>query len=210
MNTKSTNVFASLGIIVLLAIVIYDSRWHFDAGLIQLKRQHQSAQGNWNIFYGQHYVYQDSSFRYQADFAEIEKLIEPGKLLLSDIATSYFAAAELPVFIRNVRIHQGRNKSTAWRNFLGERTACYLNQIDSMDAFREFILSENSNAKRLNRPEFKYVIVNKDTLNLNLRYDCLWHGRHGMIENMQAISTLVYQGEYLNLYKLNALLVEIP
>ncbi|MGK0439977.1 MAG: hypothetical protein ACJATK_002941, partial [Paracoccaceae bacterium] len=40
-----------------LALLAYDASPHFDKGLIQLKRQNNSAQRHWSLFYGQRFVF---------------------------------------------------------------------------------------------------------------------------------------------------------
>jgi len=186
-----------------LGLIAYDSLPHFDESLIQLKRNHRSAQRNWNVFYGQRFVYFDSSFRYQKDLAEIKKLIEPGHLLLTDYATSYYASSSLPVYTRNVQRHHGRPKSKSWRKMLDSRSACYLGQPDKFSQFKKFLAIENYSSRSNDRLELRYAITNKDSRNLNLRYDCLWNGRDGFITHIERLATLKYEGDHINLYEFN-------
>jgi hypothetical protein len=192
--------FALASVLVLLA---YDASPHFDKGLIQLKRQNNSAQRHWSLFYGQRFVFYEGPFRYQDDINQIRDLIEPGHIVLSDLATSYYAAASLPLYVRNVHRHQGRTQSSSWRKLLDQRTACNLHQQDVFVAFKAFIDVEQRNSVSHGQPQFKYVLVNKDSNNKNLRLDCLWHRRALLMKHIAPVSKLKYEGEFLNLYEIS-------
>lgn len=192
----------------IVALIGYDAMPHFDEDLVHLKRGHRSAQRDWNVHYDQSYVFNDSSMRYQTDLNAIEAIIEPDHIVLSDLATSYFLAAHLPIYAKNVHPHQGRNQSVAWRQFLNDKTACYLGQDGNMLKFRRFVKNQNNRANKNKTPLFKYVVVNKDIKNLNLKYGCLWHARGRLSDAMAEISSLRYAGEFLDLYELNDPLVE--
>jgi hypothetical protein len=202
MKLQFKRVFATLGMVGAFSIIVYDSSPHFDESLIQLKRDHRSAQRNWNIFYGQRFVYYDSDFRLQTDLAEIAKIIEPDSLALADLATSYYAASELPVYVRNVHQHHGRHTSISWAGILHSRSACYLALPEKYSQFQQFIADQQRVLKISGDIPFSYVLVNKDIRNLNLRYDCLWNGRTGLLANIERLAELKFEGEYLNLYEL--------
>jgi hypothetical protein len=201
MKLQFRRVFATLGLIGAFSIIVYDSSPHFDESLIQLKRDHRSAQRNWNIFYGQRFVYYDSDFRLQTDLAEIAKIIEPDSLALADLATSYYAASELPVYVRNVHSHHGRAKSNSWAQMLNGRSACYLGVLDNSAQFEKFLVAEKRAFKEAQGLLIRYAIINKDTSNRNLRYDCLWQGRSGFKANIEKLAKLKFEGEYINLYE---------
>lgn len=203
-----SKVISAFVLLSVVALVVYDSLPHFDEDLVHLKRGHRSAQRDWNVHYDQSYVFNDSSMRYQADLNAIERIIEPDHIVLSDLATSYFLAAHMPIYVKNVHHHQGRNQSAAWRKLLNDKTACYLGQEGNMAKFKRFVIKQNKRAKQMNQPLFKYVVVNKDTKNLNLKYGCLWHARGRLSESITEISSLHYTGEFLDLYELNDRLAE--
>lgn len=194
----------------LIGLVVYDSKQHFDADLISLKREHRSAQRDWNIFYRQNYVFYDSSLRYEQDLLAISRVVQSGAIVLSDLATSYYLSTYLNLYVKRVHRHQGLHRSGVWHNLFKQRTACYLHIEGNLEKLKAAAIEHNTYAQKYNRLLFKYIVANKDTSNRNLRYDCLWHGRNAMIDNVQALSKLVYEGEYLNVYELNARLVEIP
>ncbi|MFT4636628.1 MAG: hypothetical protein ACI9OI_002431 [Chitinophagales bacterium] len=192
-----------IGILLIALMVGYDSRPHFDQSLIQVKRDNGSAQRNWNLFYGQRFVYYDSSFRYHADLRSIKALIEPKQLILSDLATSYYAAAILPNYVPNVHRHHGRYQSFPWSEMLANRVACNLHQEGGLNDFRKFIARQTLQSQKYKRPKFSYVLINKDLNNRNVRLDCLWQRRIMLIENIDTLASMVFDGEYLQLYKLD-------
>jgi hypothetical protein len=195
---------------VVLALLAHESRHHFDPRLIQLKRQDNSAQANWNLFYGQRFVYYDSSFRYQADMDQIIELIRPGRVLLSDLATSYYAAASLPVYVKNVQRHHGRWQSLQWRNLFEDELACNLHDEEISLAFKEFVYADRSFSETKGLPKFEYLLLNKDQHNKNVRLDCIWNSRAAFAASLEKFSTLIYEGEYLSLYKVNESLSTAP
>lgn len=194
----------SAGIFLCLALlVLNDVIFHFDKSLVQTKRKHVSPQRDWNIFYGQRFVYYDTPIRYEKDFQVILDIVQPHSLLFSDLATSYYSAVYLPVYVRNVHRHQGGHSSIAWKRFLQSKQHCYLNDDKNLAGFQRFVQSENRVAEKIGAPEIMYVLVNKDKYNRNPRFDCFWNGRQAALDNLAKISTLLYDGEYLVLYELN-------
>jgi hypothetical protein len=202
MKLQFRRVFAILGLVGAFSIIVYDSSPHFDESLIQLKRDHRSAQRNWNIFYGQRFVYYDSDFRIQQDLTRISTIIKPGSIALADLATSYYASSALPIYVRNVHQHQGRHTSSSWTDMLHRRSACYLASPEKFSEFQNFIAEQQGILKKEGGLPFRYVLINKDTSNLNLRYDCLWNGRDGLLANIERLAELRFEGEHLNLYEL--------
>ena len=184
-----------------MSLMVYDSWPHFDKSLIQLKRDHRSAQRNWNLFYGQRFVYYDSAVRYTEDLSEIEKIIQPNSLVLSDYATSYYISSRLPLYVRNIHRHHGRSKSKTWDKMLDSRSLCYLNDEKQFGRFDDFLIAERASNKE-SEPIFRYVILNNDELNRNLRYDCLWNNRAVFSENIERLTVIKYQGEFISLYEL--------
>lgn len=191
---------ASMALFAVAILIAYESRNHFNKELIPLKRQHNSAQQNWNVFYGQRFAYYDGMFRYQEDLAQIKTLFEPGNIVLSDLATSYYVAASLPAYVRNVHRHQGRTQSSSWKALLDDRLACYLDQEDFSLTFKEFVYEDRKLSDAKGQPKFNYIIVNKDLYNKNARQDCLWNRRSVVMDNIADFTKLVFEGKYLNLY----------
>jgi len=199
----SKKIAAILGLIVIIVFLAYDSSRHFSEDVVRSKRQANSGQNNWNMFYGQRFVYYDSAFRYLADFDEISAIIEPNQVILSDLATSYYAAASLPVYVRNVQIHHGRRQSRLWNQALEDRIFCNLHLEDSAEVFKALIAEEV--AKPNGIPRLRYILVNNDKNNKNVRVDCLWNRRALLIEHIDDITQLIFKGQYLSLYELKSL-----
>jgi len=195
-------IVAMLSIFAIAALVIYDARFHFDADLIHVKRQNKSAQKNWNIFFGQSYVYADSAFRYEADFAEIEKLLEPFTSVFADISSSYFASTYLPVYIKNIHRHHGRDHFTGISALLNSRQMCYLQDPKNIDASKQFFKTFNASMRAQGLSPIRYFIINRDDKNLNLRQDCLWTARERLIKFVGTMADLKFEGEHLNFYEI--------
>jgi hypothetical protein len=193
---------AVIALILLILTVVYDARIHFDAELIHLKRQHKSAQKNWNLFYDQRYVYADSGFRYESDFNSIRRLIEPNSAVLSDISTSYYSSTYLPVYVKNIHRHHGRGDRNGISILLNSRQACYLQDPKNIVATAKFFKDHNGLMRKRALPELRYIIVNRDVRNLNLRQDCLWTARERVIAFVDSLADPMFEGEYLNLYRI--------
>ena len=186
----------------LLGVIFYDSMYHFDVDLIHLKRQHQSSQKNWNLFYDQRYVFNDSAFRYEADFQNIANLIQSQSVILSDISSSYYAATYLPAYMKNIHRHHGRRKTDGVSTLLDSRKMCYLQDPENVEDVKNFIKGHNELMNKRGLPELLYIIVNRDDKNLNLRQDCLWTARERLIKHLDSLADSIFQGNYLNLYKI--------
>ncbi|MBT8114547.1 MAG: hypothetical protein KJP04_04160 [Arenicella sp.] len=193
-----------MSLLILLSVVsliLFDARHHFDADLVTLKIKHQSAQRNWNLFYSQQQVFSAGSFRYERDFSEIAERITPGTSLLSDLATSYYAATYLPVFVMNIHRHQQGMARPQWHRLLHDRTACYLDVEANLWEFEKFLkLQEQAQAKNPHL-QLRYVLLNKDHKNRNLGNDCFSLRHRHLQAPLSEIADLVYEGDFMNLYK---------
>ena len=177
----------------LLGLVAIDSAFHFDQQKVQIKTKHYSAQRNWSLFYGQSYVFNDSSTRYKSDFVEIKRIVKPDSIVLSDLASSYYVAAHLPVYVVNLHRHQGSSTPSAWKQFLATRVFCYIEFEENRVKLEGFL--------KLNQ-KFDYVLVNKDRVNSNRKRDCLAFRSKTIIKELPRFANLVFEGEFLNLYAL--------
>jgi len=203
MNKLAQRVFVIVAFIAVIGLLAYESKPHFDRGLIQLKRNNNSAQRSWNLFYGQRFVFYDGSFRYKRDFQQIEKMIAPGHTVLTDVASSYYAATYLPTYVRNIHRHHGRWQSPLWNKMLDQRVHCNLHLESFFLKFQEFLDADTVLSESENQPRLRYVLVNKDNNNKNVRLDCLSNRRALFMQNVVRIFELKYEGEYLNLYEVN-------
>jgi hypothetical protein len=188
---------------MLVAMMLYDSRQHFDKSLIQLKRNHQSAQRNWNVFYDQRYVWTDSSLRYEQDLSKIKELVEPESVIFSDLPTSYYLAAAMPIYVRNVHRHQGFKAFPKWRDFIASNRFCYLDQKENFSASEAFFSGLEKGPRVSIRKRLDYIVINKDEANRPIRYNCMWNRRLVILDNIERIARLEFAGEFLNLYSLD-------
>jgi len=191
-----------MALIAVSAVIIFDARYHFDNEWMQAKIQHNSAQKNWHIFYSQEYVYRNSSLRYEVDFEQIKAIIEPEFVLISDMATSYYAATYLPVYIKNIHRHQGRANSPRWHAWLASNDHCYLELPDLLQRSREFFTSQRKLARARGEPELRYIIINKDRDNRLLRTDCFSVRSETLRSAVKHLAELKYDGQFLALYEL--------
>ena len=200
---KISNPLAVTLLLVVLATVGYDVRSHFDSELVDLKIKHNSAQRHWNTNFSQRAVFYHSPFRYEDDLRQIRSLISEKSLLLSDLATSYYAAALLPVYVANIHQHQSRNVSTLRAAVEAKRHACYLDKPNSRRFFFAALRRHHAQIKQPHL-KIKYLLLNKDSLNRNLRRDCLAARSKILVLQLGQIGELKYEGEFLNLYRIKS------
>lgn len=191
-------------LMMLLMLVVFDSKHHFDAEMVSAKLKHNSAQRHWSLFYPQNHVYYSSSFRYELDFEAINNLVEPGYVVISDVATSYYAAASLPLYVRNIHLHQGLGRAPGWYQFLSSRVLCYIEHQENYDKASKFFKKDIETARDKSIGQLRYIIVNTDRLNRNLKTDCLAFRSKHIVEHLSKIAKLKYDGEFLKLFEFNA------
>ena len=184
---------SGLLVVAILVVIVKDSQFRFDADLVKLKHQNYSAQRHWSWRLGQLPVYRDSSLKYEGDFRQLRSLVGRDSFLLSDIATSYFVSSYLPVFVPNVHRHQGRWMHHEIINFLEKRTICYMEFAENKSKVADFFAKNKT---------LDYILINKDRTNTNRKRDCLAFRSHTLIEHLPSFASLVFEGEYLNLYEL--------
>ena len=187
-----------VSLMLLIGLIVYDSSFHFNKSIVALKQQHQSAQRHWNLFYGQKYTYYNSPLRYQKDLKELQKLMDANTLVLSDKATSYYLASQLPVFVANIHRHHGVDYY--WRDVLKNLRFCYLDNQEVLKDVKHFIEKQKQREEKWPFPEFKYIVLNQDHKNSNTALDCL-SAKRGVKDSITKISSIIYQGEYLDLYE---------
>jgi len=133
--------------------------------------------------------------------AAIGQLIEPGSLVLSDLTTSYYLAAELPVAVVNIHRHHGID--VTWRTIISRQSFCNMNDKRALDRVTRFIKRQHKRSAKRSEPKFSYVVLNRDHKNFNMRLDCL-SAKRGVAASMGLIADLVYSGEHLRLYKIRS------
>ena len=201
-NTKKTVYILSL--IALTLFLMHESRIHFDPQLIKIKKEALSAQKDWSVFYGQSQVYLNGGLRHDQEFSEIAALLEPGSALITDLATSYYAAAGLPIYVKNVHRHHGRHKAREWERLISHRITCYLDAPEYMAKFLNVMVDEEVTAKKRKVPPVRYIAVNRTHYNDNFKRGCMSQRRRGLLSVIGQLGTPVYEGETITLYKLSA------
>lgn len=186
-----------LGVLI-VGLIYIDSYRFFSREYVNLKLRHYSGQYDWNVFFPQSIVYNNSSFRYQLDFKELNKIVVPNSLLISDMATSYYSAALLPVYIRNMQPHQGRRNFKEWSSIFDQLDFCYLDAPKSTEKIKT-VLNIEANASRLPI----YVLLNKDGVNINNHRDCMANRSKQIAAGVQAFATKIFSGQYLELYQID-------
>ncbi len=195
--------FASiLCLLLMLLLVLYDSRQHFDAELVELKKKAHSAQKNWNIFYGQKHVYLGGGMRHHDDFKRLKSLLQPGSGMISDVATSYYLASSLPLYFKNVHRHHGRYKSPEWETLISHRVLCYLDAPENLVKFNKVMIEEELRAKKRGLPPVRYIAVNRTHYNDNFKRGCLSQRRRGLLSVIDQVGHSVYEGETISVYRL--------
>lgn len=186
----------------ILVLLIKDSSFHFNAASLRAKREHHSAQRHWNIWFKPEFVYYDSPLRYQTDLRNIADIVEPGSIVLSDRATSYYAAATLPAYVLNVHKHHRSVRAERLVRVLSRGEFCYLEDKFHRKAALSFLQKDSRQAQQKNWPQIKYILLNKDKQNIMLRNDCLALRSEQHEVSIPKIGELLYEGTFLNLYKL--------
>lgn len=206
MTKYSNNMKAVFGcaisLIGLLCLVVYDSKSHFDIELIKLKKKAHSAQRHWNMFYGQENVYESGGLKHAQDFSALRNIIEPNTAVFSDMATSYYLAASLPLYAKNIHRHHGRYRFAGWSALLDSNVACYLNVPDNLKRFKQHLQTEEQRVRLEGAVPVKYVAINTEQKNINFKRDCLSQTRRSMLSVIDGFAKPVYEGETVLIYKL--------
>lgn len=189
-------------LLVVCGVIIKDSSFHFNKERMMKKRMHNSALRHWNFFARPSEILNHSSLKYEKELADIGKLVEPGKALLSDRATSYYASATLPIYVINVHRHHGLSHLPGAKRIIHRGHLCYLNDLSHRQKFLHYLERQNISSKRTGLPSLRYVLINSDKDNLNLRGDCISVRSGKIMKSMDSISEKIYEGEFLNLYEL--------
>lgn len=207
-NQRIRAVFYALSAIALVVFVLYDARQHFDAELVELKKQHYSGQRNWSLFFGQSNVYHGAGLLHADDFERLRPMLKADSAFLTDLATSYYMLSSLPLYAKNVHIHHGRYKSPEWNSFINAKVACYIDVPEYLQKFKNLMAKEPRLAKRRGLPPVRYMVINTMHDNINLRRDCLSQRRGPILATIPEVGRLVFQGETLTVYEISGHSVE--
>ncbi len=193
---------ASVLAIVCGALVAYSS-YHLESVTVVEKRNHGSAQRDWNVHYSQDYVYYDGSFRYSDDFAQLRAWVADDAVVLADLATSYYASAYLRGSVVNVHPHQGRGQVTQWQPYLKRGGLCAATTPMASSELAT-ILAARAQTQTL------WYLHNNDRLNKNVRASCESNRAHIVLPFLQRYGERVYKGEHLELWALPLQKLQAP
>lgn len=192
------------GVVLLLVFLAFESSSHFSLALLKHKKEIFSAQKNWNLFYGQSNVYLNGGLRHADDFKALEGVLEPGSGLVTDLATSYYLAASLPVYVKNVHKHHGLYTSQPWSKLFTHRIVCYLDAPENFSEFQKVMRGESKRSLKEGIPPVRYIAVNRTHYNDNFKRGCLSQRRRGMLSVIDQLGEPVFDGETISVYRLSA------
>lgn len=185
--------------IVLMMVVLHHALVHFDYQRVNLKQQSSSAQRHWSVFYGQQYVYDGASFKYQSDIDVLQSLLPIGAIVLTDISTSYYLAAELPITVKNLHLHHRMASRSYWERTL--RRLCYIDSEENKNALELQFSAMLSTGGAKDIGSGQYFVINKDQDNSNMQNDCLSRRRTAFINHYDGLASLEFDGDYLMLFR---------
>jgi hypothetical protein len=132
---------------------------------------------------------ENSSLKYRDDLRDLNDHINPGALVLSDVATSVYVAASTNYYVVNPLPHHRLPDSTlssAELEILCDETA-------SWEALREILM----------RFKVQYLIVNKDTQNPNLGLSCPALRSAIIATRFPSNFENIFEGKWLSAYQLS-------
>ena len=195
--------FKWICLLALIAFFWFEAKFHFDKNLVDKKKEIFSAQKDWSLYFDQSNVFRNGGLKHDSEFAELSNLLEPNSSMITDLATSYYAAAGLPVYVKNVHRHHGRYKTREWEKLIAHRIICYLDAPEYQDQFLEVIDKEETTAKTENLPPVRYIAINRTHYNDNFKRGCMSQRRRGLLSVINELGTLVYDGQTISVYRLS-------
>ena len=191
-------ILAAAALLSIITLVVFDSRIHFSSELVRLKSEKFSSQKNWNLFFDQSYVYYSGGLNLHSDIKELNSVLQRDDIVVSDIATSYYLVANLPVHIVNVHRHHGRYRFEKWSEMLDSGRICRLSQdqnLEELDAILD---------GRLGQSESIYLVINKSQGNRNFVRDCLSSNRGYLISTAQALFEQRFENQSFVVFDLSS------
>ncbi len=150
--------------------------------------------------------YQNSSLRYYDDFDKLANILPADSLVLADRVTGYYLTAALPVFSANPSPHHRIATMRAeLTNVSDEFVEALCGREEGLGGQtpREYLERKRRYHRKYGWPELRYVVVNKDDVNRNVRLHCL--SRHGDVVARQiaGFSRKIFEGEFLDVYEID-------
>ena len=188
---------ALLTIVVVCISIAYDISTHFGKDRGRVLSVVWNGGYHWRIPARPLDNLRHSSLPYSEDIKVIKRITEPGSLILSDLATSYYLAAETDLYVANVHQHHHQSASMAKKAV----TLICEYGANKPQAYIRFITAKKNIESTMGR-DLKYLVINKDSGNVNVIRNCL--ARKNVINKLQNSLNLsqLYNGDYLELYAL--------
>lgn len=189
------------GLVVGCAFIAYESRYHFDRSLVDAKKQVHSAQRNWSAFYGQSNVYLSGGLRHNEDFSKLSIMLEPDSAVITDLATSYYMAAMLPIYVKHVHPHHGLYRLSKWGQVISSQLTCYIEVPENLDKFKAVFKA--SQQTKAGITPVRYIAVNKTQNNANFKRGCMSQRRSALMSVINQLGVPFYEGESIVVYRLS-------
>jgi|TARA_Y100000294_G_scaffold177722_1_gene204443 hypothetical protein len=148
---------------------------------------------NWTIDRSATENYKNSSVRYYGDFSKIRSLIIPGSFFISDVATSYYISAALPLFPTIVHPHHSIGE---------ERYVEFLSVLCSHSVGNDLVNKYSVILEEKVYPLPKYVIVIKDSENRNVNKHCTNLNHQVLLNNIELVANPLFKGKFTSVYSL--------
>lgn len=149
----------------------------------------EPAQYHWQL--GRKFItnFEHSSLKYRDDLRDISDHIDPGALVLSDVATSVYLAASTNYYVVNPLPHHRVPDSTLSSTEL--EILC--DETATWEALREILM----------RLKVQYLIVNNDTQNPNLGLSCPALRSAIIATRFPSNFKTIFEGKWLSAYQLS-------
>jgi hypothetical protein len=140
-----------------------------------------------------------SSMPYVEDLRRIRRRISAEQFFLSDLATSYYVAAALPLYATNVHPHHSR-----WYKYYRDvlRALCNQNPDKGESSAFDLLIEKAQASVAHDGLPVRYVFVNKDQYNKNVRVNCLTRNVKAVERRLRDFSKNIYTGEYIDVFEI--------
>ncbi len=140
-----------------------------------------------------------SSIPYIQDLRKIRNKISAEQFFLSDLATSYYVTATLPLYATNVHPHH----FTMYKYYRDVLDAlCSQNPEEEGSTAFDLLIEKAQASLAQDRLPVRYIFVNKDQYNKNVKVNCLTKNFEAVEQKLRVFSRNVYTGEYIDVFEI--------
>ena len=147
-----------------------------------------------------------SGHLYRHDMVKIKDLVTPGTSFISDPVTSYYALSFLPIYSSVAKSHHGGSRKERNSPFFSnefQKHLCSNSKLFNNQTMKEYILEKIRLREQKKWPKLKYILLNKDTTNRFVRWECMSANNFNTVSKVKEISKLIFEGEHINLYQID-------